>query len=166
MYIGYENAWIILRYEENFTVVMIFIIRSISFGLYLTHSLLIRCPYLGIFFFKSYVWIKFRRDFLRIIRTLWKILEYKSFFIFLKIWNSRMHLTFKVTGKCFILELKKKNSRLKKKPKVHAILEFRTCGLVEQTYTHCTTKINTQFWWHYQFHSEVESPCFDVQVLS
>lgn len=50
MYIGYENAWIILRYEENFTVVMIFIIRSISFGLYLTHSLLIRCPYLGIFF--------------------------------------------------------------------------------------------------------------------
>lgn len=51
MYIGYENAWIILRYEENFTVVMIFIIRSISFGLYLTHSLLIRCPYLGIFFF-------------------------------------------------------------------------------------------------------------------
>lgn len=58
-----------------------------------------------------------------------------------------MHLTFKVTGKCFILELKKKNFKIKKKnPKVHAFLEFRTCGLVEQTYTHCTTEINTQVW--------------------
>lgn len=47
------------------------------------------------------------------------------------------------------------------KTKVRAIFKLMTCGLLDQRYTHWATEIDTQYWWHKQFHNELKSPCYD-----
>lgn len=48
------------------------------------------------------------------------------------------------------------------KTKLPAVFELATCGSVEQSYSHCTSEIDTKFWRAKLFYNGSKTPCCDV----
>lgn len=64
---------------------------------------------------------------------------------------------------CLTRKWPKLNSFLRKRILPPAIFELWICGLVDQSYTHCATKIDPNIWRYKLFHNMLKSPCWDVQ---